>query len=121
MAKTPPKKPDISIIPTKQLIDELTLRSGEGLVSFDELRLLNGLIEFEAHKGSVKLPTPKSPRLAHLVSMAFSLPYFCKVLTQRVYKKPSPEIRRVWLMHLKLAFPEEWVKLAEESGEDTTG
>lgn len=118
MAKTPPKKSDLSSIPAKQLIDELSLRSEQGLLSFDDLRLLGGLMEFEAHKGSVKLPTPKSPRLSHLVSMGFSLPYFCKVLTQRVYKKPSPEMRRVWLMHLKLAFPKEWVKLAEESGED---
>ena len=118
MAKQTPPKPDISVFSNKQLIDELALRSEEGGISFDDIRLLNGLIEFEAHKGSVKLPTPKSPRMSHLVSMGFSLPYFCKVLTQRVYKKPSPEMRRVWLMHLKLAFPEDWAGLAEECGED---
>ena len=118
MAKPSPKQLDVSDFSTKQLIDELALRSEKAELSFDDLRLLNGLLEFEVHKGALKLPTPKDPDNTHLVSMGFSLPYFCKVLTQRVYKKPSPEIRRLWLMHLKLAFPEDWTKMAEESGED---
>lgn len=98
---------------TKQLIDELIQRSEQRKLSADDVQILDSIIESEV-QGMDQLPKPKEEELTQLVSMAFTAPYFVKELTKKIYKKPSPELRRMLLKHLKLNFRDEWIQLAEK-------
>lgn len=108
--------PTLDLFSTKKIVDEILRRSRENKLSTDDLRKLYLVIEEESRKGVLSLPTPKDKDSAHLVSMGFTVPYFCKVLSQKILRKPSPEIRRVWLRYLRLKYPEEWEELAADFG-----
>lgn len=104
-------KIDIGKLSNKQLIDELTSRLEKDQLTLDDIQQLNTIVEIGLQKQE-PLPTPKTPEMSNLTPMAFTIPFFVKQLTKDIYKKPSPELRRLLLRHLKLNFRDEWIAQA---------